>query len=124
MRNYWDYGRGGLKMATNCQKKYQHNPPAAEDCDHYWVIEIAVESVSKGVCKLCSAQKEFKNYLPDCLAESSKEYRELLTSHGDDNEIEEGKEDTLSRVSRLYYTTIMPSRKGFPQGKRHLFLEA
>ncbi|MBL7119581.1 MAG: hypothetical protein ISS53_02715 [Dehalococcoidia bacterium] len=111
-------------MVTIREKEHQHNPPAAEGCEHHWIIESAEGSVSKGVCKLCSAQKEFNNYFPDCLAESSKEYRKLLTSHGNDDEIEKGKEDTLSRVSRLYYATIRPSGKGFAQSKQHLFSKA
>jgi len=110
-------------MVTIREKEHQQGA-GQQECEHHWIIESAEGSVSKGVCKLCSAQKEFNNYFPDCLAESSKEYRELLTSHGDDNEIEKGKEDTLSRVSRLYYATIRPSGKGFAQSKRHLFSKA
>jgi len=111
----------GLKMATKRQNERRHNPPAVEECDHYWIIEGAVGPVSKGVCNLCGVQKEFKNYLTDCLPESSQEYRKLLSGHGDDKEVEPGQEDTLARVSRLYYTTVRPSRKGFPESKLHSF---
>ena len=32
---------------------------------HYWVIEAAEGSTSKGVCKLCGAEKEFLNSMPE-----------------------------------------------------------
>ncbi len=40
------------------------------ECRHYWVIENAVGPVSKGICKFCSAQKEFSNYISDMEAQS------------------------------------------------------
>ena len=35
-----------------------------EECIHYWVIEIADGPTSKGVCKFCGKEGEFKNWLP------------------------------------------------------------
>lgn len=32
---------------------------------HYWVIEAAEGRTSKGVCKLCGAEKEFFNSMPE-----------------------------------------------------------
>jgi len=40
------------------------------ECCHYWVIENATGPVSKGICKFCSAQKEFSNYLSDMEAQN------------------------------------------------------
>ena len=34
-------------------------------CHHYWVIDTAVGPTSKGVCRLCGAQREFDNTLLD-----------------------------------------------------------
>ena len=107
-------------MATKCEQEHARQ----QECDHYWVIESAEGPLSKGVCRLCGGHKEFNNYLLDCLGENSKEYRELLRSQGDDKEVKESEGDTLARVSRLYYATILPSQKGFPKGKRYLFSKA
>ena len=32
-------------------------------CSHHWVIEGAGGPTSKGMCRLCGAEKDFKNYL-------------------------------------------------------------
>lgn len=38
-------------------------PPAAETtCVHHWIIEPPTQRISKGVCKLCGAVKEFENW--------------------------------------------------------------
>lgn len=34
------------------------------DCTHHWVIESPHGPVSAGVCKLCNAEREFRNSLP------------------------------------------------------------
>jgi len=39
------------------------------ECPHHWDIEEAISPVSRGVCRLCGAQKEFHNLLGDCLIE-------------------------------------------------------
>lgn len=36
-------------------------------CRHYWVIESETGPISKGRCKVCYLQKDFKNYIRDCL---------------------------------------------------------
>lgn len=51
-----------------------------EECRHHWVIETAAGPVSRGVCKLCGAHKEFGNYLPDCLGIEKDDYREWAES--------------------------------------------
>ncbi len=40
-------------------------PVAEVKCHHYWVIESPKGPTSRGVCKFCGAEKEFKNYVPD-----------------------------------------------------------
>ena len=32
-------------------------------CVHYWIIDPPRGPVSKGVCKMCGAEKEFKNHV-------------------------------------------------------------
>lgn len=34
-------------------------------CEHYWVIERPNGPTSKGVCRLCSEERAFPNFLPD-----------------------------------------------------------
>jgi hypothetical protein len=52
-------------------------------CHHYWIIDSADGRVSKGVCKLCGAGKEFPNYLPDCLHTTEEEYENWLARQRD-----------------------------------------
>jgi hypothetical protein len=35
----------------------------AARCSHHWIIEVAIGPLSKGVCKVCGAEKEFRNQL-------------------------------------------------------------
>ena len=35
-----------------------------DKCRHYWIIESPNGPTSRGVCKLCGAEKEFQNFLP------------------------------------------------------------
>lgn len=35
------------------------------ECAHHWLIEPPSGPMSKGVCKLCGAEKEFLNNLPE-----------------------------------------------------------
>lgn len=37
-------------------------------CQHYWVIEGARGSISRGMCKLCGEEREFYNSWPPDLA--------------------------------------------------------
>lgn len=34
-------------------------------CAHYWLIERPNGPTSKGVCRLCSEERDFPNYLED-----------------------------------------------------------
>jgi len=42
-------------------------PVARDKCRHYWIIESPSGPTSKGVCKLCGAEKEFHNSFPESL---------------------------------------------------------
>ena len=37
---------------------------AQEICVHHWIIEPPTGPTSKGVCKLCGAEKDFANHPP------------------------------------------------------------
>ena len=36
-------------------------PAVRQDCAHYWVIESANGPTSRGTCKFCGEQREFRN---------------------------------------------------------------
>ena len=36
-------------------------PVAKSTCNHHWIIEAPVGPSSKGICKICGAEKEFSN---------------------------------------------------------------
>ncbi len=38
-------------------------PVAREECRHHWIIESHRGPISRGVCKLCGAVREFRNYV-------------------------------------------------------------
>ncbi len=42
-------------------KEITEEPVAPDRCRHYWIIESAEGPISKGVCRLCGAEKEFFN---------------------------------------------------------------
>lgn len=45
------------------QKDQTEKKELSAECRHHWVIESASRPVSKGKCRLCGLEKEFKNYL-------------------------------------------------------------
>jgi len=42
----------------------------APTCRHHWVIDSPQGATSRGVCKICGAEKEFRNSAGDSLWES------------------------------------------------------
>jgi len=59
-------------------------------CTHYWMIESPTRPTSRGVCKLCGAEREFRNDLPYRLWQSSVcESRELSDLRGTDRGLRE-----------------------------------
>ncbi len=55
-------------------------------CQHHWVIDAAAGPVSKGRCQTCGTQKEFHNFLPDCLANKDRETYEGWVARHSQNE--------------------------------------
>jgi len=56
--------------------KLKEAPRALEvkdKCRHHWVIEGARGPTSRGVCKLCGAEKEFHNSWPSFAAHEGRE---------------------------------------------------
>ena len=52
-------------MMRNKVKVAPREPVATSACRHYWIVESPNGATSKGVCRLCGAEKEFKNYGPN-----------------------------------------------------------
>jgi len=40
---------------------------STKQCVHHWIIAPPVKPVSRGVCKICGAEKDFDNFLPSDL---------------------------------------------------------
>ena len=78
-------------------KKKANKSKAQKECRHHWMIETAAGPTSKGVCQFCGAQKEFKNYLPDCLKISKEEYEGWLRRQRHDEKRRKPEENILSR---------------------------
>lgn len=73
-------------MVTAIAPTYEEKSQASAGpvvCHHYWIIDNADARVSRGVCKLCGAWKEFPNYLPDCLHTTEEEYENWLARQRD-----------------------------------------
>jgi hypothetical protein len=51
-------------------------PAVRHSRGHYWIIEDATGPVSKGRCKFCGAEKDFRNFLQDCLMPSGETHFE------------------------------------------------
>ncbi len=73
-------------------------PVARQECRHYWIIESPAGPASKGVCKFCGAQKEFRNYLQDCLLVNDEEFQEWIGRQRDDKEERKPEEGILSQI--------------------------
>ena len=86
-----------VKVATGHEEK-TGEPAAQQVCHHHWVIGNADGSVSKGICKLCGARKEFRNYLRDCLQATEEEYEAWLAKQKDYAKASRVEENTLAEV--------------------------
>ncbi len=83
-----------VQKQTTISKK----PAAEQRCRHYWVIESPAGRTSRGVCSLCGAQREFKNYLRDCLGTSEEEYQQWHRKVGYEKK-EEQPEKVLLKIA-------------------------
>ncbi|MFQ5997237.1 MAG: hypothetical protein ACE5KP_06410 [Dehalococcoidales bacterium] len=45
-------------------KEVARKPTEEKECRHYWIIEGAKGPISRGVCKFCGAEREFRNSWP------------------------------------------------------------
>src|SRR4030042_5203077 len=60
-----------------------HDEEKRHGCQHHWVIDMAEGPVSKGRWETCGIQREFHNFLSDCLAANDKEtYEQWLARQG------------------------------------------
>ncbi len=51
-----------MAKSTSASEKTAETTDAADgDCTHHWVIEPPNGAVSKGKCKLCGTDQEFRN---------------------------------------------------------------
>jgi len=46
-------------------------PVTRDKCRHYWIIESPKGPTSRGVCKLCGAEREFRNSFPYSIGEGN-----------------------------------------------------
>ena len=46
-------------------KESNTKKPSENECNHYWVIEVANGPTSRGECKYCGEIREFFNAFPD-----------------------------------------------------------
>ena len=49
------------------------------ECCHYWIINSEGGPTSRGTCKLCLAQRDFNNYIGDCLMSDNEGCLERLS---------------------------------------------
>ena len=53
---------------VNRQETAPEEPKNKDKCCHYWIIEPADGPTSRGICRLCGAEKEFDSFGPDSLS--------------------------------------------------------
>ena len=52
-------------MRRKMQAAVAERPLVTTECHHHWVIDGASGPSSRGICKLCGAQRKFDNAGPD-----------------------------------------------------------
>ena len=75
-------------------------PQKKATCSHHWLIEPAIGSTSKGVCKLCGAEKEFYNIIDDSVPKNDiASLIEAIEMDGGEDDTEESAElqESLSK---------------------------
>jgi hypothetical protein len=50
-------------MIQQVSKTETRETKQSSECRHHWVIEPPIGPVSRGVCQVCEAVREFKNYI-------------------------------------------------------------
>ena len=74
-------------------------PKLEISCRHHWIIDTAVGVTSKGVCKLCGAEKEFLNVIDDSIPKD--EIASLIESVDLNESDDETEDDTLSNSEEI-----------------------
>ena len=64
-------------------------------CHHHWMIESPTGPISRGRCRLCGIQREFRNYLRDCLGVNEEEFKDWLKGPGYEKEAGTTEKDNL-----------------------------
>ena len=73
-------------------------PLVETTCSHHWLIEPAIGPTSRGVCKLCGAEKEFSNIIDDSVPKN--DVVALIETIGLDEDKDEG-EDIIEEDAEL-----------------------
>ncbi len=50
-------------MVRQVSKPRPDEGQESSECKHHWLIESPQGPVSRGICQLCDATREFKNYI-------------------------------------------------------------
>ncbi|RLC94605.1 MAG: hypothetical protein DRI39_02330 [Chloroflexi bacterium] len=83
----------GRKLTSTSQEA-----AVASECCHHWIIEGGTSLTSKGVCKFCGMQKQFKNTYK---SKSSGDSAEKGTRRRARRK-KESSEDVMLRIERLF----------------------
>ena len=75
----------------------QGAPATPSECTHHWVIDTPSGPMSRGQCKLCGAEREFKNFLDNTPYWEDDVYLDQVSSGSQfrTNEAAEGSSDTV-----------------------------
>ncbi len=90
----------------------ESDAPSAPQCRHHWVIESPHGAVSKGVCKLCKAEREFPNSAQDYLWENETGPTQSSGRwpRGDPRDSFRGEQDLGSTVSYSTWLGFQPEQ--------------
>lgn len=85
----------------------ENDAPSVPQCRHHWVIDSPHGAVSRGVCKLCRAEREFPNSAQDSLWEG-----ETAPSPGSGRWPRGGSRDSFREEQDLGSTVSYSTRLG------------
>lgn len=94
---------------TRQSQVQENNVLSTPQCRHHWVIESPQGATSRGVCRLCGAEREFPNSAQDSLweGEASPSSGSGRWSRGDSQDSFRDEQDMGATVS---YATWVASR--------------
>lgn len=82
-------------MVRQVSKPSPREDAESSECKHHWLIESPQGPVSRGICQICDATREFKNYI-DAISwgeessQSTANYATADTSPNSSHELSEG----------------------------------